>query len=495
MQEIENGKAVQSKDNKTENQFQAVLELLEGGRVKEVSVKYKICRSSLYKLRKRAISAIRRELENPAKTRRIAHNRLNCEREAKVIRLCRRRPTYSSYQISDELQTLEGVAVKPRTIQRIRKRNHLQRVTKRPQPAAEGHRFTKDEKSFVRQKITEKLFLGGDRLAWDLQNRYGICISASTTKRVKRQILTDINPPPPKPKWRFYQRNHPHRLWHGDLMEKVTLTVEDRTAYQMTLSDDYSRAYVFCDLFREVTVNTTIRAMIDAMRRFRTIPQAVVFDNGSYFKGKLLREFCRRLRIRLIHSSVYHPQTNGKLERAFRDDMNEFYKRFDQWKYNHLRKHLPEYIHYRNQIRGHHALGGKPSIQRLDEQDFFALPYILNDLEKFAWCERGTRKVGANGLMRFFQRDVYINSKLAGQKIKLFETLDGLQAEDAEGKLYFLADYKERICRPLWQTVGGKCQDNTRVYHFRQIRNSRRSDTKDEMSRVENAVEITDRKI
>ena len=495
MKEIKNGGIEQSKDNKTENQFQAVLELLKGGKVKEVSVKYKICRSSLYKLRERAISAIQREMENPAKTKKTAYNRLDCEKEAKVIQLCRRYPAHSSYQISNKLQTLEGVQVKPRTIQRIRKRNHLSRIPKRPQPASKSHCFTKDEKSFIREKIKEKLFLGGDRLAWDLQNRYGISISPSTTKRIKRQILTEMNPPPPKPKWRFYERNHPHRLWHGDLMEKVTLTDEDRTAYQLTLSDDYSRAYVFCDLFREVTVNTTIRAMIDAMRRFRTIPQAVVFDNGSYFKGKLLREFCRRLGIRLIHSSVNHPQTNGKLERAFRDDMNEFYKRFDQWKYNQLRKHLPEYIHYRNQIRGHHALEGKPSVQRLNEQDFFALPYILNDLEKFAWCERGTRKVGANGLMRFFQRDVYINSKLAGQKIRLFETLDGLQAEDEEGTLYFLADYKERICRPLWQPVGGRWQDNTRVYHFRQIRNSRRLDTKDEMLRVENAIEITDSKI
>lgn len=89
-------------------------------------------------------------------------------------------------------------------------------------------------------------------------------------------------------------------------MEKVTLTDEDRTAYQLTLQDDYSRAYVFCDLFREVNLETTVRALIAAMRRYRTIPKAVVFDNGSFFKGKLLREFCRNLGVRLIHSSVRH---------------------------------------------------------------------------------------------------------------------------------------------------------------------------------------------
>jgi transposase InsO family protein len=144
--------------------------------------------------------------------------------------------------------------------------------------------------------------------------------------------------------WRFYEPKHPHSLWHGDLMEKVTLTDEDRTAYQLTLQDDYSRAYVFCDLYREPTVNTTIGAMIVAMREYHTIPKAVVFDNGPTFSGRLLSAFCLNLDIRLIYTSVRHPQTNGKLERAFRDDMNEFYRQRERWIFSELRRNLPEYF-------------------------------------------------------------------------------------------------------------------------------------------------------
>jgi transposase InsO family protein len=54
-----------------------------------------------------------------------------------------------------------------------------------------------------------------------------------------------------------------------------------------------------------------------AMRQWQAIPKAVLFDNGSHFRGKLLWTFCRNLGIRIIYSSVHHPQTNGKLERAF----------------------------------------------------------------------------------------------------------------------------------------------------------------------------------
>jgi transposase InsO family protein len=135
---------------------------------------------------------------------------------------------------------------------------------------------------------------------------------------------------------RFYERKHPHSLWHGDFFEKVTLTDEDRTAYQLTLLDDYSRAYVYCDLLRDPTLNDTIRALIAAMRQYQTIPKGVVFDNGTPFKGNLLSAFCTNLGIRLIHSAVRHPQTNGKLERAFRDDRKlilpeEMLARYDTW--------------------------------------------------------------------------------------------------------------------------------------------------------------------
>ena len=56
-------------------------------------------------------------------------------------------------------------------------------------------------------------------------------------------------------------------------MEKVTLTDIDQTAYQLALQDDYSRGYVFCDLFLNPDIRTTIRALIAAMRAWRVIPK------------------------------------------------------------------------------------------------------------------------------------------------------------------------------------------------------------------------------
>ena len=37
-------------------------------------------------------------------------------------------------------------------------------------------------------------------------------------------------------------------------------------------------------------------------------------DNGTEFKNKVLQNYCQRNQITLIHSSPYHPQTNGVCE-------------------------------------------------------------------------------------------------------------------------------------------------------------------------------------
>ena len=81
---------------------------------------------------------------------------------------------------------------------------------------------------------------------WDVQNGEQLQISSSTIKRLKRKMheaLHPASPPPSPPVWRFYERRHPHSLWHGDFMDKITLTDTQQVAHQLTLQDDYSRGY------------------------------------------------------------------------------------------------------------------------------------------------------------------------------------------------------------------------------------------------------------
>jgi hypothetical protein len=170
------------------------------------------------------------------------HNRLAADKEEAIRIVCVRHPTLNSYEIRHQLQV---DALSARTVQRVRNRLDLPRLKKRATPSFKAHRFTDDERQIIRHTVASTLHLGPYRLVWDVQNQHGFQISPSTTRRVKRATLDAINPRPAPTKWRFYERKHLHSLWHGDFFEKVTLTNEDRTAYQLMLLDDYSRAYVF----------------------------------------------------------------------------------------------------------------------------------------------------------------------------------------------------------------------------------------------------------
>jgi putative transposase len=437
--------------SKEQSRLQAVLALFRGEQASRVSIRYSLARSDLYKFRKRALDAMREALADQRRGPTRAHNRLAAEREQQVIAICQRHPTQSSYQVQEQLGSDAPCA---RTIQRIRIRNGLARLPKRAPPSAPARRVPVRIRKRVDYLLKLRPHLGPERIRWDLQNHEQLAISTSTIKRIKRkryEALHPAPPPPPAPVWRFYERRHPHRLWHGDFLEKVTLTDLDRTAYQLTLMDDYSRGYIFCDLFLDPDMRTTVRALIAAMRQWRVIPEAVVFDNGAPFKGRLLVAFCKHVGIRLIYSAVNHPQTNGKLERAFRDDMKDFYRQHDEWILAPLREELPVYVYYRNYIRGHQALGGKASITRLNEQDRFTPQELLDRLESFAWCEVKRKVVSRYGYIQMFGRIVYVGRAWRERELTFVETLGSLEAH-AEGRcVAVMRDYWKYRKLQTWE--------------------------------------------
>ena len=46
------------------------------------------------------------------------------------------------------------------------------------------------------------------------------------------------------------------------------------------------------------------------------VPHSIITDNGSNFIADEVKSWCAKLGIKLYYASVYHPQTNGQVERA-----------------------------------------------------------------------------------------------------------------------------------------------------------------------------------
>ena len=195
-----------------ERRVLAVLALLRGAPVTQVTGQFGLCRSDLYKFRRRALTAMREALADHRRGPKQSKNKISAEQERRVVTLCKRYPTLSSYKMVDRLG--EG-APNPRTIQRIRERKGLPRVPVRAPTTTPARRLPKRILLRARQMIKQKPHLGPERIAWDLMNGENMKISPSSIKRMKYAMY----PKKPKPVWQFYERSRPHSLWHGDFME------------------------------------------------------------------------------------------------------------------------------------------------------------------------------------------------------------------------------------------------------------------------------------
>jgi hypothetical protein len=130
--------------------------------------------------------------------------------------------------------------------------------------------------------------------------------------------------------------------------------------------------------------------------------------------------------------------------------MPEFYRHYDIWDFDELRRDLPKYIEYRNEIRGHWALNGQPARVRLDEQHRMALPWVLDQLEDYARYELFQKKVTEAGCLRMMCRHIYLDAALAGQVVRCYETLAGLEVRSADQQVYLLRDYRKWHKRYWW---------------------------------------------
>jgi hypothetical protein len=145
---------------------------------------------------------------------------------------------------------------------------------------------------------------------------------------------------------------------------------------------------------------------------------------------------------------VRQPQTNGKLERAFRDDLKEFYQRQPEWQLDPLRPALPAYVHSRNYLRGHRALGGKPASTRLPHHQRSAAPHVLRRLEGYARTTRAQRLVSPNGSLTLRGQEVYVRRVWAGGTVGLVDPLQGLEIKHGRRQVAFLPDYRWSGPRP-----------------------------------------------
>jgi transposase InsO family protein len=153
-----------------------------------------------------------------------------------------------------------------------------------------------------------------------------------------------------------FERDIPNELWQMDFKGHFKLHTEGR-CHPLTILDDHSR-FSICIKACGKEDEKSVREGLERAFQEYGLPEGMTMDNGPPWKGSQrhlsqITIWLMRLGIKVSHSTPYHPQTQGKLERFHRSLKEEVLKyhqfrdldnaqiRFDEWRevYNNERPH------------------------------------------------------------------------------------------------------------------------------------------------------------
>jgi putative transposase len=217
----------------------------------------------------------------------------------------------------------------------------------------------------------------------------------------------------------------PNDVWTVDFKGQFRLG-DGVVCYPLTIMDRVSRFILACEACRS-TEQAGVRAAMERVFREAGLPEVVRTDNGVPFVVhglvglSTLAVWWMRLGIRPERIRPGHPQDNGSHERMHKDlkrttrppgrNRAEQQQRFEEfrWSYNHERPH--------------EALGQRPPA-RVWEPSKRAYPARLREPEYPGYAE--VRLVNDTGTFRFKGKLVFLSQPLAGQRVGLEETDDGV---------------------------------------------------------------------
>ena len=222
-----------------------------------------------------------------------------------------------------------------------------------------------DEIVLLRKQLTEEgLDAGAETILFHLSKRHGTAPSLSTIMRVLRRRGCVTSEPKKRPRSSFirFQAALPNECWQSDMTHWVLRG--DRGVEIVNVIDDHSRLCV-----RSVALGVTkaldVVEIFENARQHYGTPASVLTDNGAIFTAKYrggkaaLEIELERLGVICKHSSPYHPQTCGKVERFHQTMKKYLAKQPKARSIPELQRQIDTFVTYYNECRPHRGIGRK----------------------------------------------------------------------------------------------------------------------------------------
>jgi len=218
---------------------------------------------------------------------------------------------------------------------------------------------------------------------------------------------------------RTFQFEHFGQLWIADFMHgpKLKIGRTKRKCYLHVIIDDSTRYVVSGRFYLSENVESLIRELMTATRRFGLCEKFYV-DNGAAYSSRQLKMVCARLGMSLVHTPPYRPEGRSKVERYFRSVRERFLAKQRFTTLDDMNRAFALYLEdYHNRI--HSTLECTPMQKRLRGNSVCRhLPELYN-IEALFRYERRCR-VYKDGTVRLKKKDFEVPGCLPGSRVNIY---------------------------------------------------------------------------
>jgi len=177
-------------------------------------------------------------------------------------------------------------------------------------------------------RIARRRKCGAVQIAKELRNNYGIKIGNNKVHEILKVVgmaKEEAKKRVRKRDWVRYEREYPLSALHIDWYHN------SRGQWLCAIEDDASRMILAAGEYPRRSTESVITLMDEVIEKYGHIklPESIIVDHGAEFYGvkrdkhgnadHRFEQYCKDKGIKIIYCRVKHPQTNGKLERWFRE--------------------------------------------------------------------------------------------------------------------------------------------------------------------------------
>ena len=224
------------------------------------------------------------------------------------------------------------------------------------------NRITPAEEDKILVVAQESPELSSRQLSAWITDNAGFAVSESTVYRILRRegLVKRQETQPLAAKDSHTKTTGPHQMWATDA--SYFRIVGWGYYYLVTVMDDYSRFILAWKLQKDMSANSLIEVVQDAVDAtgMTDVPvedrTKLLSDNGAGYVSRAFRNYLNLVGIGHILAAPFHPQTNGKVER-YQQSLKREVNQLPYELPSELERAIAAFVDYYNYHRYHKALG------------------------------------------------------------------------------------------------------------------------------------------